>query len=87
MNIDNTKNEKNDFNKNGNEEYKKDNKMEYSIFNPNLNFSNIGAYPFKSIYKYNSKDLFKVKSLNCVGAPWTPTISQYVFLISVDYEL
>ncbi len=86
INIDNIKNEKNDFNINENEEYKKENQREYSIFDPNLNFSNIGAYPFKSIYKFNSKDLFKVKSLNCVGAPWAPTFSQYVFLIqSVDY--
>ena len=52
----------------------------------NLNFSNIGFYPFIPIYKFNSQDLFRVKSLKCVGSPWTPTFSHYLLLVySVDY--
>lgn len=64
----------------------KQNIVEAPALAANLNFSNIGYYPFNPIHKLNCQELFKVKSLKCVGSPWTPIFSHYVTLVySVEY--
>lgn len=51
----------------------------------NLNFSNIGPYPFNPVYKLKDGEI-TLEKLNIAGAPWCPLFTGYVFLIhSVKY--